>query len=84
VEPDIDRRIAEASERAAEAAERTARAHEAAAEEHERHANVAEQIGENLEDVHLAREHAQRIRAAAAIDADVARRERDIGSRHSP
>jgi hypothetical protein len=76
VDPDIDRRIAKASER-------TARAHEAAAAAHERHADVAEEIGENVVDAHRAREQAQRLRAAALIDADVARKERDIGSQRS-
>ena len=50
----VELRIERASERAADAAERTARAHEAAAEAHEHHADVAEAIGQNVEDAHRA------------------------------
>jgi hypothetical protein len=69
---ETDARIGAASQRAADAAERTARAHERAAQEHERHAAVAGQIGDSIEDAHRSREQAQRLRAAARRDQDVA------------
>ena len=75
---DIRERIERASERAAKAAERTAEAHEAAAEAHERHADIADEIGESVVAGHRAREQAQRLRAAAAHDRDVAEKERSI------
>jgi hypothetical protein len=71
-DPDAGARILIARRRAAEAAERTARAHERAAEEHERHAEAAEAIGESLFDAHRSRELAQRLRAGARHDREVA------------
>jgi hypothetical protein len=76
-EDDTSDRIRAARERTAQAAERTAVAHERAAEEHEHHADVAEEIGVSLKDAHSTRERAQRVRANAVRDHDIARRERE-------
>jgi hypothetical protein len=82
MDKELKERIEDASERAAKAAERTAEAHEAAAVEHERHAKIAEEIGVNLKDSHKAREQAQRTRANAALDRDVAEKERAIRDKY--
>jgi hypothetical protein len=53
----------------------------ARADEHERHADVTEAIGESVGDAQRSREQAQRLRAAAAHDKEVAERESRLARR---
>ena len=75
---EIKARIELANERAARAAERTAEAHEAAARAHERHADIAEEIAENVVGAIAPASRRSACASAAAHDRNVAEKSRAV------